>query len=411
MTADFSRLVDSELGLVSRRIYIEPGIYEAEQKQIFARCWLFLCHESQIPRPGDFVTAYMGEDPVLVVRDSNGEIQAFLNVCRHRGNRLCRADSGNAASFTCAYHGWTYRNDGSLVGVPQLKEFYFDEFDRGEWGLLPVAQLDNHRGLIFATFDPDAPTLAQYLGGMAWYLDAFFDRRDGGVEVLATHKWVVPCNWKFPAENFGGDAYHVQWTHLSAIATAFSTGVTANPKSKGSMLSPGNGHVLICVGPEDSSDPPVPALQAYERAIRPEVERRLGPRCRLINPIVGTVSRIFRLCAAPRAASGCGSRAGRTRPRSGHGCSATGPHRPRSWRRCGSPGSAGSAHPARSSRTTWTIGRNAPAPAAAACRAASASTTGWASATTAMTRGSAPGPARSASAKAITAISIAAGPS
>jgi hypothetical protein len=91
MTSDLGSLVDSERGLVSRRIFIEPEIYEKELQQIFARCWLFLCHDSQIPRPGDFFTTYMGEDPVLVVRDSDGEVHAFLNVCRHRGNRLCRA--------------------------------------------------------------------------------------------------------------------------------------------------------------------------------------------------------------------------------------------------------------------------------------------------------------------------------
>ena len=118
MVVDVSRLVDGERGLVSRRIFIEQDIYQQELEQIFARCWLFLCHESQIPKPGDFFSTYMGEDPVLVMRDSGGKIDAFLNICRHRGNRLCRADSGNASSFNCSYHGWTYGNDGSLIAVP-----------------------------------------------------------------------------------------------------------------------------------------------------------------------------------------------------------------------------------------------------------------------------------------------------
>src|SRR5215468_4582822 len=87
---DMNHLVDAERGHISRRIFIEPEIYAQELERIFARCWLFLCHESQIPRPGDFFTTSMGEDPVLVVRDSAGEVRAFLNVCRHRGNRLCR---------------------------------------------------------------------------------------------------------------------------------------------------------------------------------------------------------------------------------------------------------------------------------------------------------------------------------
>ncbi len=293
-----SSLVDVANGLLSRRIFIEPEIYDEELTRIFARCWLFLCHDSQIPLPGDFLTTWMGEDPVLVVRDTAGKVGAFLNVCRHRGNRLCRADTGNAASFTCAYHGWTYGNDGKLAGVPYLKEAYHNELDRQHWGLVPVAQLDQYKGLWFATFDPDAPPLRDYLGAAAWYLDTFFDRREGGIEIVGSHKWIMPCNWKFPAENFGGDAYHVGWSHLSAVKTAFSTGVTQKPDTTGSMVSPGNGHIMICIGPNDSGEPPMPVVQEYERGIRPEVERRLGRRAGLINPIVGTIFPHFSLLRA-----------------------------------------------------------------------------------------------------------------
>ena len=390
MTNTMTRWVDAERGLVSRRIFIEPEIYEQELKQIFARCWLFLCHDSQIPLPGDFFTTYMGEDPVLVVRDSDGEVHAFLNVCRHRGNRLCRADGGNAASFTCAYHGWTYRNDGRLTGVPYLKEAYHNELDRDRWGLVPVAQLDNYKGLWFATFDPEAPPLREYLGEMAWYLDAFFDRRDGGIEVIGgMHKWVMPCNWKFPAENFGGDGYHTSWSHLSAIQTGAGGDFRLKADPKGVMLSPGNGHCVIGVGPDTLADPPASVILAYEDEILPEIKERLGARLDLVKPIVGD----FSCCVRPRARSVSGTPGAPTRPRCGPGSMRTRRRRPRSRRRSDWPGCACLAPPAHSNRTTWTTGKAARRAAVARSPAAIRSAMRWGSGTSASTRISARGPA------------------
>ncbi len=299
MLTDLKSLVDADNGLISPRIFIEQDIYQQELEQIFARCWLFLCHETQIPSPGDFITAYMGEDPVLVTRDRAGKINAFLNICPHRGNRLCRADDGNAASFTCAYHGWAFNNEGRLAAVPNLKDAYYDELDQKKWGLFPVAQLDSYKGLYFATFDAKAPPLLDYLGEATWFLDSFFDRREGGVEVVGgVHKWIIPSNWKMPAENFCGDGYHVAWSHLCGVMTRFAGDFRVKRTTGGGMLSTANGHSVATLGPEEVAEAPLPELLAYEEQIRPEFESRLGERIRLVNPIVGTIFPNFSMLRA-----------------------------------------------------------------------------------------------------------------
>ena len=115
---EVSRLVDVGTATVDRRLFYDPEIYQLEMEQIFARAWLFMCHESQIPNPGDFFLNFMGEDRVIVVRNNEGGVSVLVNSCRHRGNAVCRADEGHATSFMCTYHGWTYDLSGSLVGVP-----------------------------------------------------------------------------------------------------------------------------------------------------------------------------------------------------------------------------------------------------------------------------------------------------
>ena len=224
---EFAALVDTEHAQVDRRIFHDEAVYQAELRQIFGRAWLFLAHESQIPSPGDFVRTRMGEDDVIVVRQRNGSVGAFLNSCPHRGNRVCMVDAGKKArGFICNYHGWSFGIDGRLAGTDGKVYDTDPDFEKSEIGLTPVAQVASYKGLIFGTFDPNAPSLTEWFGPFTWYLDVMLDNDEGGTEFIGgCIRSEVDCNWKFPAENFVGDILHAYWTHQSGAQAILGGGV------------------------------------------------------------------------------------------------------------------------------------------------------------------------------------------
>lgn len=215
-TGRYSDLVDHDNGLIDRRVMSDPDIYKKELAQIFARAWVFMCHESQIPNAGDFFKSYVGEDQVIIVRAKDQSIQVLLNTCPHRGNSVCRPDSGNTKAFMCAYHGWSFGLDGRLVGIPASKDLYDNNFDRTKWGLSKAARVESYGGFVFATLDPAAPAFTDYLGpGGRHMLDTLVG--EGNLEIIpGVIKHRVPCNWKMATENTN-DYYHVGISHIAAI--------------------------------------------------------------------------------------------------------------------------------------------------------------------------------------------------
>ena len=237
-------LVDWDFGTVERRIFWDSAIYERELERIFARSWLFVAHESQVETPGSFVTTYMGEDSVIVARADSGAINVFLNSCPHRGNRVCFADSGQGRQFTCNYHGWAFGLDGALKKMPKMGIYkQTPGFRMEDWGL-KQARVGNYKGLIFATFCEEAPSLEEWLGDFRWYLDAVLDAEPGGTEFLpgGATRSVMKCNWKFPADNFVGDIYHALWTHLGGAEPTLGAYGGVKVDNAGSYQVSVNGH-------------------------------------------------------------------------------------------------------------------------------------------------------------------------
>jgi nitrite reductase/ring-hydroxylating ferredoxin subunit len=176
---------------------------------------VYLAHVTEVAEPGDYLTLRVGREPVVLARGEDGALRALVNRCRHRAAMVCESAGGNAKSFRCQYHGWTYRNDGQLIGVPYPDRHTADVRDR--LGLLAMPRLDTYRGLIFASFNPDVPDLLEHLGvGARDYIDRFLDQCLGMPLVAhrQAHRVAMRGNWKLQVEN-GMDGYHAGFTHRS----------------------------------------------------------------------------------------------------------------------------------------------------------------------------------------------------
>jgi 3-phenylpropionate/trans-cinnamate dioxygenase alpha subunit len=273
---------DSTTGTISALVYCDETIYRRELDRVFRRSWLYIGHESQVTYPGQFITMYMAEDPIVVVRQRSGVIAAFLNQCRHRGMPVCRLDYGRSNGFFCQYHGWSYGIDGRLLAVPQEQSAYLGKIDKSQLGLIAVPRIETYKGLIFGSWAADVPALAEYFGDFAWYLDGFLDRVEGGTEIVGDpHKWIIPCNWKLPAEQFCSDMYHAATTHQSAVQVMATAEIDSEVQGfrgiRGVQFSD-RGHGG---GAAESAVPTPnvwyePAAQQWLRDSFPEAEKRLG---------------------------------------------------------------------------------------------------------------------------------------
>jgi phenylpropionate dioxygenase-like ring-hydroxylating dioxygenase large terminal subunit len=236
-------VADVRRGMIPAHIYNDPEIFALERDRLFARAWVFVAHESEIPEPGDYVVRRVLADSFIVARDEHGTVRVMFNMCLHRGMQVCRAEMGNASHFRCPYHAWTYRNDGRLAGLPFHDEAYGGEggFARNGQALLPAPAMDRYNGLIFVSLDPEAPRLRDWLGDFAFYLDLYTRQSEAQVELRGPQRWRVRANWKIGAENFAGDSYHTPHTHASVVDIGLFREPRASKRKEGALYTAGPG--------------------------------------------------------------------------------------------------------------------------------------------------------------------------
>jgi phenylpropionate dioxygenase-like ring-hydroxylating dioxygenase large terminal subunit len=187
--------------------YTQPEMLQLELRAVFGRTWQVIGRTDQLSSEGGYITAQVGNEPVLAVRGADGSLKAFFNVCRHHAAAVATEPCGKAQSFRCPYHGWTYGLDGSLKGAPEFNEVR--NFDRASNGLVPV-RIDTWEQFVFVALDPDTPPLHEFLGGLAELVSPLDIQ---SLRFFARKVYTLNCNWKVFVDNYLDGGYHVPHLH------------------------------------------------------------------------------------------------------------------------------------------------------------------------------------------------------
>lgn len=214
--------------------YTSPEYFALEQAHIFRKSWLFAAHIDEIPEPGCFMRWDNAGEPLIIVHGMDGAVRAFYNTCRHRGAPVVTVDRGKSARLMCGYHNWTYKTDGTLVGVPEARDFA--NLDLTCRSLIGV-RCERFGNVIFVNFDDNAVPLLEWLGPLADEWTEFgFDR----VRLAARHSFDLNCNWKVAMEA-NMEVYHVPFIHPDTVAPLVDSKRNFNtlyPHGHARMLAP-----------------------------------------------------------------------------------------------------------------------------------------------------------------------------
>lgn len=189
---------------LDQRFYTDPNIFALEMQHIVGSQWILAGHLSQIPNPGDWMVFNLASESAIILRDSDGEVRCFANVCRHRGSRICLEDKGSSRKLTCPYHAWIYKLDGTLTAARSMPE----GFDKSNFSLLPVS-VEILFGFVFVCFSDDPPSLEAARKALA-APGKMFDLEN--LKVAAEKVYPIAANWKLSVENYM-ECYHCAPAH------------------------------------------------------------------------------------------------------------------------------------------------------------------------------------------------------